>query len=83
MIDAVGVVIPARDEQNRIGRCLDSVRQALSRVPDGVEPRLCVVMDSCTDPDSLGGRGGVARLAARAGGVRAPPPGRSWGGVGP
>ena len=49
MIDAVGVVIPARDEQSRISTCLDSVRRALGRVPDGVEPRLCVVLDSCTD----------------------------------
>jgi glycosyltransferase involved in cell wall biosynthesis len=49
MIDAVGVVIPARDEERRIGRCLDSVRRALSRVPDRVEARLCVVLDSCTD----------------------------------
>ncbi len=49
MIDAVGVVIPAQDEQFRIGRCLDSVRRAMSRVPDDVEPRLCVVLDSCTD----------------------------------
>lgn len=49
MIDAVGVVIPARDEESRIGTCLDSVRLALSRVPDRVQPRLCVVLDSCTD----------------------------------
>ena len=45
----VGVVVPARDEQDRIGRCLASLRRALSQVPDGVSTAVAVVLDRCTD----------------------------------
>jgi glycosyltransferase involved in cell wall biosynthesis len=42
---AVTVVIPARDEQELIGRCLDSVRRAAA----GLSARIIVVADRCTD----------------------------------
>jgi hypothetical protein len=48
-ITAVGVVVPARDEQERIGRCLRSLRRALAHVPDGVTTAVAVVLDRCTD----------------------------------
>jgi glycosyltransferase involved in cell wall biosynthesis len=51
----VGVVVPARDEEDRIEACLRSVRAALDRA--GVPGRICVVADRCTD--------GTAVLAAR------------------
>lgn len=49
MITALAVVIPARDEQDRIGRCLESVRAALAAVPDSVETVLQVELDGCED----------------------------------
>ena len=59
-VTAVGVVVPARDEQDRIGRCLTSLRRALAQTPDGVTTAVAVVLDRCTDatPDR------VAALAA-------------------
>jgi hypothetical protein len=48
-VTAVGVVVPARDEQERIGRCLRSLRRALAYVPDGVDIAVAVVLDRCTD----------------------------------
>lgn len=45
-ISAVGVVVPARDEEDHIGACLDSVLRA---VPPGMPAAVCVVLDRCTD----------------------------------
>lgn len=57
MISAVGVVVPARNEQDRIGACLRSVRQALHWLPGGVAVAVAVVLDRCSDETS-------ARVAA-------------------
>jgi glycosyltransferase involved in cell wall biosynthesis len=46
-ISAVGVVVPARNEEDHIGRCVESVLLALEVVP--VEAAVCVVLDRCTD----------------------------------
>ncbi|MEQ3553407.1 glycosyltransferase family 2 protein [Pseudonocardia nematodicida] len=46
-IEAVGVLVPARDEEQRIGRCLDAVHRALRHA--GVPGLVCVVADRCTD----------------------------------
>jgi cellulose synthase/poly-beta-1,6-N-acetylglucosamine synthase-like glycosyltransferase len=46
MITAVGIVVPARDEQRRIRRC---VRGLVAALPPGVEPAVCVVADRCAD----------------------------------
>ena len=48
-VTAVGVVVPARNEQDRIARCLTSLRRALAEVPDGVTTAVAVVLDRCTD----------------------------------
>jgi hypothetical protein len=48
-VTAVGVVVPARDEQERIGRCLASLRRALGQVPDEVTTAVAIVLDRCTD----------------------------------
>ena len=48
-VTAVGVVVPAHDEQDRIGRCLISLRRALAQVPDGITTAAAVVLDRCTD----------------------------------
>ncbi|HEY3752602.1 MAG TPA: glycosyltransferase [Pseudonocardiaceae bacterium] len=49
MITAVGIVVPARDEQRLIRRCLHALTTALRALPSGVEPALCVVADRCAD----------------------------------
>jgi Glycosyltransferase like family 2 len=48
-IAAVGVVVPARDEQERIGACLRSIRAAIDKVPHGIRTAVTVVLDRCTD----------------------------------
>ena len=44
-VTAVGVVVPARNEQDRITRCLASLRRALAHAPDGVATAVAVVLD--------------------------------------
>jgi glycosyltransferase involved in cell wall biosynthesis len=48
VIERVGVVVPAHNEQDLLPLCLDSLEVAISKVPD-VEVRMVVVLDSCTD----------------------------------
>ncbi len=59
MIRHIGVVIPARDEEERISRCLQSVTRAALAVPEDVDVSIIVVADGCLDA--------TARLAAEAG----------------
>lgn len=47
MIECIGIVIPARDEEERIEACLASIRAAIQAVP--VPCHVIVVADSCTD----------------------------------
>ena len=49
MIDAVAVVVPARDEEDEVEACLHSVRAALQRLPAGVVATVTVVLDRCVD----------------------------------
>jgi hypothetical protein len=49
MITAVGIVVPARDEQKLIQRCVSGLVSALGALPTGVEPAMCVVADRCVD----------------------------------
>lgn len=56
---AVGVVVPARDELETIGACVESVRAAAAVLPAGVRFEVMVVADDCTD--------GTERRAATAG----------------
>ncbi|MGI8949432.1 MAG: glycosyltransferase [Ornithinimicrobium sp.] len=51
-IEQVLVVVPARDEQELIGGCLDSISDAAARLAASPRPCLClvvVVLDGCTD----------------------------------
>ena len=51
-VSAVIVVVPARDEQARIGACLESVTRAaahLAEVQPGVRVRVTVALDRCGD----------------------------------
>lgn len=54
-ITAVGVVVPARDEQEHIGACLRTVRRALDRLPAGTAIAVTVMLDRCSDrtPDRV------------------------------
>lgn len=52
MIEHVAVVVPARNEGERLAQCLRSIRAAVTRLRaerDGVRVRIVVVLDSCTD----------------------------------
>lgn len=52
VIDTVMVVIPARNEERLLGRCLDAVRRAerdLARTRPWIEVLTVVVLDGCTD----------------------------------
>ncbi|MGD8193199.1 glycosyltransferase [Herbiconiux sp. P18] len=77
MIGAIDVVIPARDEEESLGACLEAVlasRRALMRLDPTpfVRCRVVVVLDACTD-DSIGVAesfgGAVIALEAAAGNV--------------
>jgi glycosyltransferase involved in cell wall biosynthesis len=83
VITAVGVVVPAHDEEALLPACLASVRAALDRVrrTRGVVTRLVVVLDACRDGSAavVAGRPDVVPIlvahrnvgAARAAGVDA------------
>lgn len=45
----VAVVIPARDEEDLVGRCLASVSAAAHRLPSDVRVDVVVVLDGCHD----------------------------------
>lgn len=67
---AVGVVIPARDEEDSIVACLDSILAALDTCPDVHESWVVVVADCCGDRtaglarERLDGRGKVIDCSA-------------------
>jgi len=48
-IRGVAVVVPARDEEQDIDACLDSVRAAVRRLPREVTTAVTVVLDRCAD----------------------------------
>jgi hypothetical protein len=48
-IRAVGVVVPAHNEQARIGPCLRALRAALHQLPPSVLGAICLVLDRCAD----------------------------------
>ncbi len=65
-LDTVHVVVPARDEEQLIGSCLDSLaraRDALRGARPDLEVRITVVLDRCAD--------GTADIVRAAGGVEA------------
>jgi len=55
VIAAVGVVVPARNEQDGIVACLHNLQRALQRLPAGTAAAVTVVLDRCTDrtPDRV------------------------------
>ena len=55
MIAAVGVVVPARNEQDRIAACLHSLRRAIQQLPTETAVAVIVVLDRCSDctPDRV------------------------------
>ncbi|MHB8505945.1 MAG: glycosyltransferase family 2 protein [Acidimicrobiales bacterium] len=62
------VVVPARNEEGHIGRCLDALEATCRACP--VPSRIVVVLDSCTDGTAaVAARSGVDVLAVRHGNV--------------
>jgi glycosyltransferase involved in cell wall biosynthesis len=55
LIEAVAVIIPARNEQENVGTCLHSIRRALDRLPAEVATTVTIVLDRCADqtPDRV------------------------------
>jgi glycosyltransferase involved in cell wall biosynthesis len=49
MIDAVGVVVPARNEAGHIEACLESIKVALDALPLRLDTAIWVVVDRSTD----------------------------------
>jgi hypothetical protein len=49
VIDAVGVVVPAHNEEARIDACLHSLRAALAQLPRHLRVAVTVVLDRCED----------------------------------
>lgn len=66
----MGVVVPARDEQDHVERCLRRVVLALEHLPADVVPALCVVLDRCVDDTAA--RAVAALVRARTLGGRPP-----------
>ena len=67
-VGAVGVVVPAHDEEALLGRCLAGLRAAAAH-PDlvAVEVRVVVVLDACTDTTGqVALAAGVRRVAVDA-----------------
>ncbi|TCK21764.1 glycosyltransferase [Pseudonocardia endophytica] len=60
LIRAVGVLVPARDEEDGLGRCLDAVFVALRHLPSDVTAAVCLVVDRSRDDTA-----GVAHRAIR------------------
>lgn len=65
-ITAVGVVVPARDEAERIEACLSGVLAALAALPDTTARAVCVVLDRCTDDTATRAARAVAAFGHRA-----------------
>ena len=75
-IRSIVVVVPARDEQSSIARCLDALHNAAStlrqaRPADGPEVRVIVVLDRCLDDTAeiVAGRPTVESVVSSAGRV--------------
>lgn len=91
-LDRVVVVVPAHDEEELLGRCLDAVDVAVDALGTGLEVRTVVVLDGCTDRSAqvVRGRpvtvvGTTARTVGRArslgvavGAAGVPDPHRCW-----
>lgn len=69
-ITAIGVVVPARDEEQLLGACLDAIDVAKAAVR-GVVVETVVVLDSCVDASAaeLAGRPWVTGMTVAVGNV--------------
>jgi GT2 family glycosyltransferase len=56
MISAVGIVVPARDEQRLISSCQRDLVVAVRHASPGVDWAVCVVADRCTDDTASAAR---------------------------
>ena len=70
-VDRVVVVVPVHDEAEHLPACLEALAVARGRVPAGVDVRVVVVLDRCTDGsvEIAAARGDVEVVAVDAGTV--------------
>lgn len=65
MIEAAGIVVPARNEETLLPSCLSALQQAVRSVP--IPVHVLVVADSCTDGTAEAARaGGAGVISIRA-----------------
>lgn len=64
-IQAVGVVVPAHNEEAHIERCLRELVLALEQLPRETARAVCLVLDRCTDRTAERVFGELERLATR------------------
>jgi glycosyltransferase involved in cell wall biosynthesis len=53
VIRAIGLVVPAHDEELLLPRCLAALHQAAGQLPDDIAVHLVVAADACTDDTAL------------------------------
>jgi hypothetical protein len=57
VIDTIGVIIPAHDEETLIGQCLDAMHHSRDRlredIADPPSVQIVVVLDACTDDSAV------------------------------
>src|ERR1700761_7226176 len=76
MIEAVGVVVPAHDEEELLPACLAGLTEAAAMAVEyrpGLRVRIVVAADACT--------GGTVAVAGQAGGLVVSRAARKWGGA--
>jgi glycosyltransferase involved in cell wall biosynthesis len=49
VIEAVGIIVPVHNEEERIAACLEALRAACASLPSGLPARVAVVLDTCSD----------------------------------
>lgn len=62
MIEAIGVIVPAHDEEELLPACVDALDRALAAVPPTVARTSVIMLDACRD-GSAACCGGIATLA--------------------
>ncbi|HEY1971916.1 MAG TPA: glycosyltransferase [Pseudonocardia sp.] len=63
-IQAIGIVVPARDEEAHIEHCLSTIAASLARLPPRVAHAVCVVLDRCVDRTAERAQRQLARQSA-------------------
>jgi hypothetical protein len=49
MIESVGIVVPARDEEHSIEECVTALETSRAQLPSQIDTFLVLVLDACAD----------------------------------